>query len=312
MTDLQTNEVAASVNSDRLMRDAPETIAHAITLIVQLGGDHKTAIREQTALGNMLRSRVREYVGFAELSTGDGQRLDKRKAAAAYKSLLDDQVDPFFIKRVIRLFKPWRDTEDEQDSLAENMSVLVSGRRANKKKGLEKIDPLPIWDWLSHEQQRGCGARMLAKIIAEAGRDLSEYHTPAKLWKRFGEHVVDGEAPKARKGQKLGFSKYRRSVSYQLGDCLIRGSGFWKGVYDDRKKFETERAVASGKEVRASAKIPAADNAKPFHKREFMSDGHIHNRAARYMRKKFLEALWQEWTGNHRDMDLPDFITKSS
>ncbi len=267
---------------------------HTIDQIVELGREHRTAIREQTTLGNMLKARVREYVGFEALKSDKGEKLDMRKAGAAYKRLLNEKQDPLFLNRVRRILTPFEEAKVEQDRLARDMGKLAK--------------TLPVWAWV--ERQRGCGAPMLAKIIAEAGRDLSKYRTPATLWKRFGEHVVNGKAPKPKKGEKLGFSPYRRSVSFQLGDSMIKAGGTvekgnlspWKAVYEHRKQYEITRAEANGLTVVPAAKITKKNTS------QHMSEGHVHNRAMRYMRKKFLEALWQEWTGNYRDMELPDFI----
>ena len=267
---------------------------HTIDQIVELGREHRTAIREQTTLNNMLKARVREYIGFEALKADDGEKLDLRKAGAAYKRLLVEKQDPLFLNRVRRILTPFEEAKAEQAKLARDMGKLAM--------------TLPIWPWV--EQQRGCGAPMLGKLVAEAGYDLNRYETPAKLWKRFGEHVVDGKAPKAKRGEKLGFSPYRRSVSYQLGDGMIKAGGTvekdnlspWKTVYEHRKQYEITRAEANGLTVVPAAKITKKNADK------HMSEGHVHNRAMRYMRKKFLEALWQEWTGNHRDMELPDFI----
>jgi len=275
-------------------------VRKTIETLVELGQEHRTAIREKVALQNMLKARVREYVGYDALKSGTGESLSRAKMDAVYKKYIDDEVDPVFTNRVRRIIEPYREAKRDQEDLAKRMGHLVSG---NRRAGIE---PMPIYEWLTDERQRGCGAPMLAKILAEAGRDLCEYSTPAKLWKRFGEHVVDGRAPKRRKGQTLNFSPYRRSVSYFLGASLVKSGGYWKEVYDARKRYEVERAEAGGLIVVPTAKI----NAK--NKDRCMSEGQVHMRAMRYTRKKFLESLWQAWTGISREMNIPEFIRKAA
>lgn len=291
------------------------TTQKAIDMIVELGRDHRRAIINQTMFTNALKGCVRTYLGDEELYSGDGESLDKRKLTAAYKRLLVDKADPLFLNRESELITGRDSLKARQEILAKKMGYwLTGGIHGIREDGvMVKVDygpGLPIWhNWA--EQQRGCGAPMLAKIIAEVGRDLNEFETPAKLWKWFGEHVVNGEAARARKGEKLGFSKTRRSISWQLGDGLIKAGGTvdkgnlspWKTVYEHRKKYEIARAEANGLTVVPSAKITKKN--EHLH----MSEGHVHNRAAKFMRKKFLEAFWQEWTGSHRDMELPGFIT---
>ncbi len=154
---------------------------------------------------------------------------------------------------------------------------------------------LPVWNsfW---EPIRGVGAMGLAQIIGEAG-DLSNYTNPAKLWKRFGLAVMpDGQQRKhkdAALAELHGYSPHRRAVMHVIGDSMLRNcEGYWRKVYDDNKQRERDKAAAEGLTVAPSAKIQrmsVSDRAK------HRSDGHIHNRALRYLEKRLLKKLWQAW-----------------
>jgi hypothetical protein len=155
---------------------------------------------------------------------------------------------------------------------------------------------LPVWAEFG-EQIRGFGAGSLAVIIGEAG-DLSNYSTHSKLWKRMGLAVMDGVRQgglKKTSGKDLwiehGYSPVRRSRMWNIGDTLMRGNkdGRYRSAYLARKQYERERADAAGLVVAPSAKIPAK------RKDEFMSDGHVHLRAQRYMEKRLLRDLWKAW-----------------
>jgi len=280
-----------------------QTQQQIVDIIIELGVEHKAAVREKTALQNMLKARARTYVGFEALKSNKGEKIDKAKASAVYKRLIDEGKDPLFLNRVRRIYEPFKQAAADQKQLADAMG--------------NELRKLPISKWVEHEDQKGFGHNGVAKLVAEAGRDLNDYHSPAKFWKRYGEHVVDGKAPKLKKGKQLGFSPYRRSVSYQIGDSALKAGGtkekdnlsFWKKVYEARKEYEIKRAEAAGLTIVPEAKMPPKDSEK---RKKYMSEGHIHNRAAKYMRKKFLEALWQEWTGNKRDMELPEFLSKAA
>lgn len=164
-------------------------------------------------------------------------------------------------------------------------------------KEMEKLaKTLPVWAGFA-EPIKGFGARSLAVIIGEAG-DLSNYANHSKLWKRMGVAVIGdvrqgGLRKTASKDEWIahGYNKMRRSRMFVIGDALIKsnGDGKYRQCYLARKEYERERAEAIGLIVAPAAKIPK--------KRvdEFMSEGHIHRRAQRYMEKRLLRDLWQAW-----------------
>jgi len=94
-----------------------------------------------------------------------------------------------------------------------------------------------------------------------------------------------------------GYNRQRRSRMWNIGDALIKNGVLYRKVYLARKEYERKRAEANGLTVAPSAKIPKGRAA------EFMSDGHIHRRAQRYMEKRLLRDLWQAW--NHRKAIMP-------
>lgn len=153
---------------------------------------------------------------------------------------------------------------------------------------------LPVWTEFA-EPIPGVGETSLAIIVAEAG-DLSNYPSKGHLWKRMGLAVIDGR-PQGRPGKGATaqdwidekYSPLRRSRMWTIGDALIKAQGPYREVYLARKLYERERAEAAGLTVAPSGKIPAKRAA------EFISDGHIHRRAQRYMEKRLLRDLWQAW-----------------
>jgi hypothetical protein len=158
---------------------------------------------------------------------------------------------------------------------------------------------LPVWPaW--GEGVRGFGARSLAVIIGEAG-DLSNYPKKGHLWKRMGLSPIekDGLVQSGASWRKGGLSKddwiaagysmVRRSRMFVIGDVMVKVGDHYRQVYLDRKEYERSNAQALGLTVCPAARIPAK------RKDEFVSDGHIHRRAQRYMEKRLLRDLWQAW-----------------
>jgi hypothetical protein len=153
---------------------------------------------------------------------------------------------------------------------------------------------LPAWEGFG-EGVKGFGARSLAVIVGEAG-DLSHYTNPAKLWKRMGLAVMAGlrqgglrKSASAEEWIAHGYSARRRSFMWVIGDGLIKYQSAYREVYLARKEIERAKAIAAGLTVAPAAKIPAKRKA------EFMSDGHVHRRAQRYMEKRLLRDLWRSW-----------------
>ena len=65
--------------------------------------------------------------------------------------------------------------------------------------------------------------------------------------------------------------------------------GEYGALYLREKARQQEKAKAEGLTVCPAAKIPAKAASK------YRSEGHIHNRAARYVGKKLLRDLWKVW-----------------
>lgn len=106
--------------------------------------------------------------------------------------------------------------------------------------------------------------------------------------KRLGEATRD-EVLAGAEAIEHGYSPARRSVMWNIGDCIVKAGGPLRELYDQRKAYEIETAKAQGLTVCPAAKIPKK-NAEAYR-----SEGHIHNRAKRYVEKRLLKMLWQEW-----------------
>lgn len=148
--------------------------------------------------------------------------------------------------------------------------TIETKRKLHEKRLKVLARSLPVWEWT--EGIRGVSEISLASLVGESG-DVNNYDTVSKLWKRFGLAVIDGERQRKVSGAKAlehGYCPRRRSVVWNVGACLIRAKNeHYKEIYDTRKKIER----------------PNVD-----------SDGHAHNRAKRYMEKRFLADFWAEWT----------------
>lgn len=162
----------------------------------------------------------------------------------------------------------------------EESRLSLHKHRAAFEHRLEKLaKQLPIWDvWAAGV--RGFGAMGLAQIIGECG-DLRDYPNPAKIWKRMGLGVIEGERQRRVAGAAAiehGYVPRRRAIMWNIGNALIKGNR--DGEYRTYYLAEKERQ---------RAKLPDAPQA------------HVHHRAQRHMEKRLLKHLWQAWRASLRD-----------
>lgn len=130
------------------------------------------------------------------------------------------------------------------------------------------VKELPCYDWMNGH--RGIGDMYIAGIFGECNGPITKSHSVSALWKFFGLAVYDGKPQAfqtdAEENKRQSYSARRRSLIAQIEDGFIMASNLeYKAIYEERKAYEMERGVAKG---------------------------HAHNRAKRYMSKRFLQKLY--------------------
>lgn len=236
------------------------------------------AMEQRKRIDLALGSFLRMMLGWSPNKPED----ERRRIAAEAQRIMREPSDSEWAHVVLASQVARAPFEKIEDEALKAMSRLAQS--------------LPVWAAFA-ESVRGFGAGSLAVIIGEAG-DLSNYASEAKLWKRMGLAVMDGVRQGGLRGGASkddwiahGYSPVRRSRMFVIGDVLVKVNkdGAYRAAYDRRKAFEREKAEAAGLTVAPAAKIPAKRNA------EFISEGHIHLRAQRYMEKRLLRDLWRAW-----------------
>jgi Cu/Ag efflux protein CusF len=199
-----------------------------------------------------------------------------KELTAEVTKIIDEKERAAEIVEMTMQFTLWTKT---------SLNGFAIARKQTEDLMVEDAEKLPVTTWWNSE--RGRGLLGLAVIIGEAG-NLSDYANPAKLWKRFGLAVMDGVRqgglPKTANKEewiKHGYNSSRRSVVWTVGDSLLKGNskeGFYKKIYDEQKKYYTERLEKKCKEEGTKFRpiIP-------------------HRQAQRYMEKRLLRDLWNKW-----------------
>lgn len=189
-------------------------------------------------------------------------------------------------------------TDDQHDRVLLNPTSLnldmarqiIHAQRMMHKKAMIKLgEQLPVWlEWA--KDIRGISPFGLAQIVGEAG-DLGGYANPAKLWRRMGLAVINGQRQgrrtNAEEALEHGYSPRRRAVMFCLGDSFVKTGGPYRDIYLARKEIEAAKPACKHSLCQAKKN---EGRCRP---------AHIHNRARRWTEKRFLKDLWRAWRRDH-------------
>lgn len=234
--------------------DTPGRLADPFSLLYMLHRDRQDYLRSEVAMTSRIKARLRWRYGGNKDKAGlvydDIRHLGTRYAL---KGSLEEAVQG----------------AADNEALFQAERMLRVARKGPEREMIRVASGLPLADWV--KQVRGLGMLGFAQIMAEAG-DLSNYAGPAKLWKRFGVAVINGEGQRRHKDKELaalhGFSPSRRAVLAVIGDSMVKQGREYREVYLARKEYEAT----------TSPDLPPIAH---------------HRRAKRYMEKRLLRDLWQ-------------------
>jgi hypothetical protein len=247
------------------------------------------AIKQRIRIDNGITATVARFFGYhAGLEEQDRERLWKQ-AGLLIKAIRSGGK--------IAIPEGARDIAPRVEALIINASLGSDGFQLYidgiEKQMAKHAFTLPVYPWV--ESVRGFGAVMLAIIVGECG-DLSSYANPGKVWRRMGCAPFQGRMGSTwkRKGgltadewTEFGYAPRRRSIAFNLADCLIKNND---GPY--RERYDTVKA----------AKLAMEDEEWPKMR------CHLH--ASLLCGKLALRDLWIEWNkrsgGLHFETERPD------
>jgi hypothetical protein len=252
---------------------------------------------------NNRRSYVANQLGYSNgLSEGDRKAMFA-EADEIIAGVVDDDADhdaAIFIR-------------------AAELGIAAFGaaQKSIEKDMLRLAKELPVAEWIERPEQRGFGLSSLAVVVGETG-DLTataeSYGNPAKVWRRMGlaPWTHDGETRMgaAWKSHKLpadqwslyGYSPRRRSIMFNIGECLIKaqGKGAEAGPY--RRRYEEAKAKAEAARpewgvcpvCKGSGKTARAGKCGNCNGTGRVAM-HYHRHASLLMVKLLLRELWRAW-----------------
>lgn len=112
-----------------------------------------------------------------------------------------------------------------------------------------------------------------AMVVAFSG-GLDRFDSVASFWHYCGEHVVDGQAPKRKKGQAVTWSPKLRTTLWQMSSSIMKNrSNPWRKFFEETREQEIDTH---------SEKHPGCKTV----------DGHCTARSLRKMRKEILKQFF--------------------
>lgn len=216
--------------------------------------------------------------------------------------------------RVTSIVKEYGQTEYTQ-KLVEVYDVSEEIEKTVLKHIKPILKEFPIYTkWLKYV--KGVGDVLAAGLIAGI-KTPARFSNISKLWKYCGMHVVDGEAPTRRKGAKVDWNPFMKTLCWKLGESFVKTKGYYRQAYE-RFRAEEERKSEEGiirpidkciGYIPKDEKIIEIVGDSPLTKAKVdklkkkgytelkvgMTKAHIYARAKRKTVKLFLAHLWHKW-----------------
>lgn len=184
----------------------------------------------------------------------------------------------------------------------QTIRAIVDGLRAveaDAVKNLEKaVRTLPIGRYI--KDTPGLGLKQTARLLAATGDPY--WHTAedrprlvSELWSYSGYAVINGEAPKRRKGQLVTWSPDARMRAFLVAQSCVKAlTSPFRASYDEaRGKYEDV--------THTTECVRCGPSGKPALPGSPLSNGHKHARALRAVSKEVLRRLWVASKEAHED-----------
>lgn len=234
---------------------------------------------------------IRNYIRKKDLGL-DYSEVEKKKEKKTFDKNYADAKLPEVWNN---LLKENKINEIEHESLKKLLEAM------KKEDSIDKLVTRVLGEFIKNNpiyinflsKIRGIGPIYSAKLISYLG-DCGKFDTVSKLWAYTGNHVIDGKAPKRRKGQDANWNHILRTLTWQISDNFVRqNKGYYRKKYDEEKERQLNRVYIIGE---LHKKYPGKKkNGKDIYSDStiHISKGHAHNRAMRKIRKHFLSHYWE-------------------
>jgi len=224
---------------------------------------------------NRLRSIVRKKIEGLPLF---GENEKKKDIKTFDKKYSDENLPLLILSVKTELTEKEKEYINKIIELAKTSSDI---EKDYKKVMLMHIKNEPIWtEFLKYI--KGISVVLTANLLSAFGY-CERYNHISSLWKHCGLHVENGVAPRRKHGKKLDFNLKLRTLSWKIGECLIRANNpVYKPIYDKEKERQLNKVYPKGYLYEKYGKPYTPEDTK-------LRKLHAHNRAKRKIEKIFLE-----------------------
>lgn len=282
MTEFQGNGGSDAVGGDGATQRVSTTngvpLAAIIEELVALQRRRRFCIVSQSRDDRSTESFIADMLGYRSDLT-EGERAKLFKQASTIRKMVEkgggeDQLAPVTHARAVLSAAAPIIIASKQGR--EGFDAM---RKAAEKRMRDLARKLPVYPWAASIE--GLGDLGLAVVIAECPGDnlagLADYGNPAKMWKRCGLAVINGERQRkkidAEQAALHAYSPRRRATVYgDIGAPLFfaKAKNYLGTVYAER---------------RAHTAVMHPE----------WSKAHSDNDARRYITKRLLRDLWRAW-----------------
>ena len=185
---------------------------------------------------NRIRDIIRRKIENIPLVEKVEEKKDKKEK---FKEKFVDKKIPEYLKKLI---KDEKITEKERDYIEKILEVQKKAEKYEKE--YEKLMKEFVESELIYteflEKIRGISTILSANLIKEFGYCENATYI-SSLWKYCGMHVVNGEAPVRKKGEKLEFNAKLRTMVWKISDSFVKQrTPFYRNIYDKEKKKQVK------------------------------------------------------------------------
>jgi len=222
-----------------------------------------------------------------------GKVEEKKKVEEKYKEKFKDKEIPKYLRDLVKENKI---TEKEKAYIERIIEVQKNAEKYEKeyqKLMMDFVESEPIYtEFLS--KIKGISAVLSANLIKELGYCENAPYI-SSVWKYFGLHVVNGEAPKRKKGVKLNFNLKLRTLAWKIADSFVKQrTPFYRDIYD-KEKAKQLRLMEShyARETHEEIASQVEEETRKYVAKPPKNKKHADLRARRKMVKIFLAHYWQ-------------------
>lgn len=189
----------------------------------------------------------------------------------------------------------------DDDPIVQQVKAIVQGLNDIEDRTIKALERAmkrhPLADLLN--ETPGLGLKQTARLLASIGDPYwhaveDRPRSVRELWAYCGFGVIDGQAPKKQKGQRVNWNPDARMRVWLIASGSIRfATSPYRKIYDDTRAKYADA-------VHEHVCVRCGPSGKPAQIGSPLSDGHKHARAIRRIAKEVLLDLWIEAMLEHK------------